>query len=91
MTIANAYQNSANDGVTNSILAKHTHEMGGPNHECVDCHNGIKASEPVALPGRYTHMGGPNHSCEDCHNGVKAPELPLPPGYTSCGDCHPSK
>lgn len=74
----------------NSIYAKHLH-MGGPNHECSDCHD---LSQLTPLKGKYANMGGPNHECVDCHNGVKAPELPLPTGYTSCsgdGGCHPTK
>lgn len=73
----------------NSIMAKHLHVMGGSNHKCSDCHTKDgRADPPVALKGRYVNMGGPNHECTDCHNGVKAPMLPLPPGYTSCSDCH---
>jgi len=69
--------------------AKHLHDMGGPTHKCLECHDGIRAPEPPPLKGRYAHMGGPNHECTDCHNGVKAPLLPLPEGAKSCGDCHP--
>jgi hypothetical protein len=72
------------------VMARHLH-MGGSNHTCADCHNGVRADPPGLLKGRYAHMGGPNKECADCHDGVKAPLLPLPPGYESCGDCHPSK
>jgi hypothetical protein len=76
-------------------MTKHLHQMGGPNKECVDCHNGVKADEPPVLKGRYANMGGPrDQGCYYCHNGEKAPLLPLPPEYSSCageGGCHPTK
>ncbi|MFQ5854379.1 MAG: cytochrome c3 family protein [Anaerolineae bacterium] len=81
----------AGDIWESDIMARHMH-MGGPNHECVDCHfEGGRADPPPILRGRYANMGGPNHECGDCHDGVKAPLLPLPDGYTSCADCHPMR
>lgn len=78
----------------NGVMAKHLHAMGGPQHDCLDCHNADgPADPPPPLKGRYANMGGPNHECVDCHvpDGTgKAPPLPLPPGYEACGDCHPS-
>ncbi len=37
--------------------------MGGPNHSCVDCHNGQKAPY---LPA-YTCFSNPGESCTVCH------------------------
>jgi hypothetical protein len=70
--------------LTGGVLAKHQHEMGGPNHACEDCHDGVKADVPDVLKGKYANMGGSNHECVDCHDDVKAPELPMPEGYASC-------
>lgn len=67
--------------------------MGGQNHECVDCHDDVKAPAPEPLNGRAENMGGPQ-GCTECHyEDGKAIPLPLPEGYDSCVnvDCHPSK